>query len=155
MNKHFKIFLVSVFLLLSFFVSANGGKLSFIHYTSEDGLPSSYIKSICQDQFGFIWAATRSSVCRFDGKYFKTFKAVDETGSSFDLWCKKFYTVADSGLIAQTIEDEFYFFDFKNEEFVKHPGLNSLDGIIEIQPSEEGMWAVGNDGLFFFAIRRK
>nr|WP_319510038.1 two-component regulator propeller domain-containing protein [uncultured Draconibacterium sp.] len=149
MKKHFKIFLVSVFLLLSFFVSANGGKLSFIHYTSEDGLPSSYIKSICQDQFGFIWAATRSSVCRFDGKYFKTFKAIDETGSSFDLWCKNFYTVADSGLIAQTIEDEFYFFDFKNEKFVKHPVLNSLDGIIEIQPSEGGMWAVGNDGLFF------
>ena len=151
MKSRLKIVLISISLFLSFFANANGGKLTFTHYTNEDGLPSSYIKSICQDQFGFIWAATRSSVCRFDGKYFKTFQAVDKDGNSFDIWSKwNHFHQADSTLLVQTTDDVFYSFNFEKEIFEPYEPINKLGDVIELHESKNGYWVLKSDSIFLF-----
>lgn len=151
MKKNLKILLTSVLLLLSFVVLANGGKLTFTHYTNEDGLPSSYIKSICQDQFGFIWTATRSSVCRFDGKYFKTFQAVDEEGNSFDIWSKwNHFHPENSTLLVQSTDDVFYSFNFKKEIFEPYEQINKLESVLELRESKNGYWVICADTIRFF-----
>lgn len=43
------------------------------HYTSENGLPQSTVKSITADEYGFIWLATESGLLRFDGTGFKLY----------------------------------------------------------------------------------
>lgn len=140
---------VIVFIFYSLQVFSNNDRLSFIHYTNEDGLPSSYIKNLCQDRYGFIWAASRSSICRFDGKYFKTFKAIDEQGESFDLWCMNFFIGPDSVLMALTTNRQLYYFDYKLECFKKHPALNNLGTIVDLQFSPEGTWVIGPDRVGF------
>ncbi|MDX8338979.1 two-component regulator propeller domain-containing protein [Draconibacterium sp. IB214405] len=151
MRNRFKIFTFSVFILLSSFVFANGGKLTFTHYTNDDGLPSSYIKSICQDQFGFIWAATRSSVCRFDGKYFKTFQAVDEQGNYFDIWSKwNHFHQVDSTLLVQTTDDVFYSFNFNKEIFEPYHPINDLGDVYELRESKIGYWVLKSDTICLF-----
>nr|WP_321357654.1 two-component regulator propeller domain-containing protein [uncultured Draconibacterium sp.] len=149
MIKQPKIFLILILLIVTFSVRANDGKLSFIHYTNEDGLPSSYIKSICQDQFGFIWVATRSSVCRFDGKNFKTFQAVNKNGESFDIWSmwNHFHKV-DSTLLVQSTDNVFYSFNFKKEIFEPYEAINNLGDVIEVRESENGYWILKQDTIF-------
>ena len=50
---------------------------SYIQYTEKDGLPSSTIYDLLQDNDGFMWFATENGVCRFDGTNFKTFTTKD------------------------------------------------------------------------------
>jgi ligand-binding sensor domain-containing protein/signal transduction histidine kinase/DNA-binding response OmpR family regulator len=60
-------------LLFSFFtlfpVNAERGRnIRFTHLTNEDGLPNNTAYSVCQDYKGFIWIATKSGLCKYDGK---------------------------------------------------------------------------------------
>jgi len=47
------------------------------HYTISDGLASSTVFDIMQDQDGFLWFATLNGLSRFDGKRFTTFRTID------------------------------------------------------------------------------
>jgi ligand-binding sensor domain-containing protein len=117
-NKAVLLFSVLSFLLFSQIqLKGEDEVLNFLHYTNKDGLPSSYVKSIAQDQYGFIWLATRISVCRFDGKNFKEFPAYSESGESISLMCNKIFLFSDSLLITRTNEGKYYYFDFNNEFF--------------------------------------
>lgn len=44
------------------------------HITDRQGLPQAFVPSIVQDKQGFIWAATRDGLCRYDGHRFKVFQ---------------------------------------------------------------------------------
>lgn len=46
-------------------------------FTSTDGLPSSTVNDVIQDDEGFIWFATDHGVSRFDGHHFTNFTAED------------------------------------------------------------------------------
>ncbi len=54
--------------------------IRFSHLTNDDGLPSNTIYSICQDYKGFIWIATRSGLCRYDGKTITPYEIEAEKG---------------------------------------------------------------------------
>lgn len=49
--------------------------LRFRHYSVDEGLPSSHVSDIVQDQHGFIWLATGHGVARFDGHRFDVYSA--------------------------------------------------------------------------------
>lgn len=66
---------VGFVILLSFNVSAK--TLNKVHFTTNDGLPSSEIYCSYQDQRGFIWFGTDRGVARFDGQKFKIFTTND------------------------------------------------------------------------------
>lgn len=51
------------------------------HYTDENGLPQTSVKSIVRDARGNIWLATERGLVRFDGNRFVNF---DNLGNSFD-----------------------------------------------------------------------
>ncbi|WP_346860743.1 two-component regulator propeller domain-containing protein [uncultured Draconibacterium sp.] len=144
-----KIVVFIILILQTFLAFANSERLKFSHYTNEDGLPSSYVKSISQDQYGFIWLATRSSVCRFDGNEFKTFQAYDGEGQAYDLWCKKFYVTGNSELIAQTTDNKYYSFDFAFERFNACKQINDLGEVYDLLPSTDGMWILSAGNLSF------
>jgi len=51
---------------------------SFRNITSADGLPSTGIRSVTQDAFGYIWIGTWDYVYRYDGNKFKKIRNTDE-----------------------------------------------------------------------------
>jgi ligand-binding sensor domain-containing protein/signal transduction histidine kinase len=51
-----------------------------VHFGIEEGLSSSFVKCIAQDQMGFLWVGTSNGLNRFDGFRFKTF--VSQSGDS-------------------------------------------------------------------------
>jgi len=128
---------------------ANSESLNFIHYTNKDGLPSSYVKSITQDQYGFIWMVTRLSVCRFDGKNFREFPAYDESGENIQLICNRIFMQEDSMLIARTSLGRFFYFDFNNECFKPYKLLNEIGIAQSVQPSKDGFWICRDKNLYF------
>jgi ligand-binding sensor domain-containing protein/signal transduction histidine kinase len=56
--------------------------MRFQRYTIHDGLSQSSVKSILQDETGFIWFATQDGLNRFDGKNFKIWKRKSDAHSS-------------------------------------------------------------------------
>ncbi|MBD2753912.1 hybrid sensor histidine kinase/response regulator transcription factor [Spirosoma validum] len=42
--------------------------------TDRQGLPQAFVPAIVQDRLGFIWAATRDGLCRYDGQRFRVFQ---------------------------------------------------------------------------------
>jgi signal transduction histidine kinase/ligand-binding sensor domain-containing protein/DNA-binding response OmpR family regulator len=132
---------------------ANDNILNFIHYTNKDGLPTSYVKSITQDRYGFIWLANRISVCRFDGKNFKEFPAFDESGKPYSLMCNRIFTCSDSIVIARTNDDKYFYFDFDNECFKPYQLLNNIGSVQSLEPTEGGFWICRDNSLYFLDIK--
>ncbi|WP_170176721.1 EAL domain-containing protein [Litorilituus sediminis] len=50
------------------------GQLKFSHLKAADGLSSSNVFAITQDQQGYLWIATEDGLNRFDGSKFKTYR---------------------------------------------------------------------------------
>ena len=66
-------------LLLVSLSSVGAERVLFAHYTVEDGLASNTVNSLCQDDKGFVWLATRYGISRFDGVNFKNFNTSTDT----------------------------------------------------------------------------
>jgi signal transduction histidine kinase/ligand-binding sensor domain-containing protein len=62
---------------------------SITHYSNENGLPQNSVKAIASDEYGFIWLATESGLCRFDGRrfyLFNKFNAGIVSSRIVDIW---------------------------------------------------------------------
>ncbi len=68
MNRLFSFFLF--FVLPAF---AWSQQYSFVQYSLKEGLPQSQVRSIFQDQRGFIWVGTLGGISRFDGRSFVSY----------------------------------------------------------------------------------
>ncbi len=73
------VFLLGQLLLCSGLV-AQDVQLDFRHFTTDDGLPSSEVYTVLEDQEGYIWVGTDNGVARFDGYSFEVFDSDDGLG---------------------------------------------------------------------------
>ncbi|WP_273445746.1 histidine kinase [Neolewinella agarilytica] len=64
-------------LLLCSGLVAQDVQLDFRHFTTDDGLPSSEVYTVLEDQEGYIWVGTDNGVARFDGYEFEVFDSDD------------------------------------------------------------------------------
>lgn len=64
-----------MFILLSICVGKTGLSQdeSVINYTTKDGLPSSQVYDIIQDDYGYLWFSTDKGLSRYDGYEFQNF----------------------------------------------------------------------------------
>ena len=76
---------VYVILSLILFSSLRGGAqdLVFEHYNEINGLSNNSIRSIVQDNNGFLWLGTFGGLNRFDGYDFKEYKSSENTRNTF------------------------------------------------------------------------
>ncbi len=123
--------------------------LNFTHYTVEDGLSSSYVKSIIQDTDGFIWTANRVAVSRFDGKEFREFPVYDQNNNPVKIFCDKLYLISDTLLVTRTIHDEYYYYDRNLECFFPYELLNRMAPFDELAASKAGIWVIKSDKFYF------
>ncbi|XCF05947.1 two-component regulator propeller domain-containing protein [Tamlana crocina] len=72
-------FLYTIILLFCF--KGIGQELYFEHYNETKGLSHNSVRSIVQDDKGFLWLGTFGGVSRFDGYDFKVFSAKNETSN--------------------------------------------------------------------------
>ncbi len=92
----------------------------FDRITADQGLPSSVVNSIIQDQFGFMWFATMEGLCRYDGYDMKVFQ--NDPGDSTSLSDKTAWSVFEDSkgwLWVATFKGGLNRFDRVTERFTR------------------------------------
>lgn len=62
--------------------NAQTAKISFERFSTEDGLPNTYVVDITQDQEGFIWLGTLDGLVKYDGYQYLTFRNIPGDSTS-------------------------------------------------------------------------
>ena len=67
--------LAGIFIFLApCLMEAQSYNIQFKHLTTNDGLSQSWVHSVIQDKYGFMWIGTEGGLNRFDGNSFKIYK---------------------------------------------------------------------------------
>lgn len=98
----------------------DGGKESFKAYTTDHGLPNNTVKSILQDNKGFLWIATNNGLARMniEQETFETYNTSDGLISNSFYWNAALHTQNDDLL------------------FGSEKGLSKISGIRNAHPHE-------------------
>ncbi|MBP5731603.1 MAG: hypothetical protein J6W50_02725, partial [Bacteroidaceae bacterium] len=74
--KYLLVLLLSSVAVCSAALSQQDG---FVIVDSRSGLSQNNVKSIAQDDFGFVWLGTKNGLCRYDGRSLRTVYVADPT----------------------------------------------------------------------------
>jgi PAS domain S-box-containing protein len=77
MNKQIKALLILYFIIV-FTGWVYSNRYSVYHYGANNGLPSSEVFDVVQDNNGVMWFATRIGICSYDGYSWKTYQKFQE-----------------------------------------------------------------------------
>lgn len=88
-----------------------------IKYDEGNGVPSSHITRLLQDEHGFMWFSTWNGLCRFDGYEFQTFKPTVGDGCHMPSDRLTGMVLLPDGNILCMVEDDFFLFDTHNYRF--------------------------------------
>ena len=147
-------------------ITALSQSVPFVNYTSDDGLPSSSIVSIYQDQKGYIWLGTKQGISRYNGYGFEHFYSDRISNDIIDY----FFEDASNKLYFSTNNKEtFYFLNdsihqsteavlekpAKTNQSIKNPSIKAHlkeKEIIQVLVDQEGStWVLTlENGLFYF-----
>jgi len=112
--------LISLYLALNFVFSAE--KVSFKHYSVEDGLSQNTVMAILQDRKGFMWFGTWDGLNKFDGYQFTIFKSLPGDNSNISTNRIDLIHEDKFGFIwIQTYDGKFHRFDPGTEKFNSFP----------------------------------
>jgi ligand-binding sensor domain-containing protein len=128
--------------------------LKFDRLTGEQGLPALTVSGVLQDKQGFLWIATEGDgLLRFDGYYYRSFKASPDEGSLSNNALLCLYEDSEGTLWVGTF-DGLNKFVKENETFIVYrhnPAANSIsDNIVHcIFEDKQGvLWiGTGSGGL--------
>lgn len=122
------------------------------HYTSENGLPQSTVKSIAPDEYGFIWLATEVGLLRFDGTGFKLYNK-NNTGILTSRMADMWRTTDGKKLLARNSADELLFISGGTARKYPQPATQALyTGAARRMPRQYPLWgptAIGSEQFFY------
>jgi hypothetical protein len=99
----------------------------FKRLTMADGMVSNYIVDIIQDKQGYIWMASESGLCKFDGKDFTIYN-IGNSAIGSNAHNALYYNEADNTVWVGTQRDGISIFDNKTQTFI----TNGVNGVILI-----------------------
>ncbi len=105
-RKGLLILIFSLKSLLSFNQNQN-----WINYTPDDGLPSSQVYHITQDNNGYLWFATDAGISMYDGYSFNSFNIKDGLPNNVVFF---FYHQEDGTIWCTTYSGNLFYFDDKH-----------------------------------------
>ncbi|WP_321287636.1 two-component regulator propeller domain-containing protein [uncultured Sunxiuqinia sp.] len=110
------------FLFLLFDRSFSQSELSFENLSIEDGLANNSVRTMFQDQQGFMWFGTLNGLSRYDGQKFKTFNyAPNDSTSISNNKVRDIFQDGAGYIWVSTYDENAHRFDPKTEKFVNFP----------------------------------
>ncbi|HYG51404.1 MAG TPA: two-component regulator propeller domain-containing protein, partial [Flavobacteriales bacterium] len=113
-----KPFFLAVFALILPCVFLNAQDLNYYHYTVDDGLPSSQVDDIVQDNYGNLWFSTDHGLSRYNGYEFKNYTIADGLPSNSIF---KFFKQPNGEIWATTFSKKVFIIQGKNPVFKPYP----------------------------------
>ena len=151
------------FVLLLGLVFLNGGGLygntnySFKHYNINNGLSQNTVRSIFQDNQGFMWFGTKDGLNRFDGTTFKVFK-FSPNGKLTDNVFHRILQDRNNNIWIAT-DEGVYIYDMHQEEFHRFNRVtsenDSVIGVVtEMVADHDGdIWmSVESKGIYHYSL---
>lgn len=142
----------ATFLLILFFSFASAqDKLSFEQLTIEHGLANNSVRTILQDQKGYLWFGTLNGLSRYDGKQFKSFhyNPADSTSIGNNK-IRELFQDGTGYIWATTYDDQAHRFDPQTETFINFPEVlgeeytnSTISAIYESSPGVVWMYLGG------------
>ncbi|MGD1045068.1 MAG: two-component regulator propeller domain-containing protein [Bacteroidota bacterium] len=136
-----KLFLVALlfFMLIGFLIypqmlDAQIKNIRFKHITVDDGLSHSWVHSILQDKYGFIWFGTDAGLDRFDGYSFREYKNNFRDTNSISSSCVTSMLKDSRGELWIGTREGLNLYDRKNDRFIKYSKVQ-----------QESIWSIAED----------
>lgn len=127
---------------------------SFNQIGANEGLSSSYIKAITQDNNGFMWFGTKNGLNRYDGKSVKSFYCYDYVNNRGNNNVSAIYAAPD-GILWVGTDRGIYLYSPVSETFTflghkSADGVGAEDWVQDIIPDNRGnVWVlIPNQGIF-------
>ena len=142
--------LVAFLFLISIDLHAQS-RYRFRTLTSEDGLTSDVVWSICKDKFGYVWLATQNGLNRYDGHNIRQY--FSNQTDSFSIPGNTVYW------IHKDVDGDLWFsfggkgvarYNYTKDRFDR---FKAFDSIVKKNNYTTKMWRIGNDqqGRIYFA----
>jgi ligand-binding sensor domain-containing protein len=148
-------FLIAMLCGLCIRGSAQRNAYIFRHISTESGLASNQVRSVCQDSEGYIWIATWKGLQRYDGYRFLTYKAdlhnpdalqSDEISTIFEDSRHRLWIGTDKGApyLFNRVTGKFYNFNAHVDN-----KSNAIAGVWKfLEDSKGSIWITGKTGIF-------
>lgn len=151
-RRHLILTLILSFVLPGFAMS-QGTSFQFKHLTPADGLASTTVVDITQDQYGFIWVGSQDGVSRFDGESFKHFRPNPGDSLSISSLDAQYLAADNKGGVWVTITDRgLDYYDPDLEGFRKYrseDGLPEGQRFTEVSIDDSGtVWAATDSSVY-------
>ena len=88
-----------------------------LKYDESDGVASSHLTQLLQDNKGFMWFSTWNGLCRYDGYEFQTFKPQVGDGCNMKTDRIRNINLLPQGLILCQVDEDYYMFDLSTYRF--------------------------------------
>ena len=88
-----------------------------LKYDEADGVSSSHITQLLQDDQGFMWFSTWNGLCRYDGYEFQTFKPAVGDGCHMTNDRIRDIALLPDGLILCRADEDYYMFNLQTYRF--------------------------------------
>jgi len=139
------------FCLLFLSYQSMGQPIRFRNYSVAEGLPSSTVRAIAQDDQGYLWFGTKNGISRFDGYQFRNFQYKKNDTSSLGNNFIHCITRVDSTHLWIGTENGVYILDLEKEQF-SHFGPPKEKTVYDILRDKDGMiWFASRlNGLYCY-----
>ncbi len=141
-----------IILIASCEVQAQYLQQDFKTLGGDEGLSSTYVKSIAQDQYGFVWVATNNGLNKYDGYSFEAFHHSTKDSHSLpentvnsiynDSQGRLWIGMASKGICFKTYAEEGF------QRVGSEQGFGQVDDFEE--DSHQNIWVATTNGLYIY-----
>ena len=128
---------------------------TFKRLTMSDGMVSNYIVDIIQDKQGYIWMASESGLCKFDGKDFTIYN-IGNSAIGSNAQNVLYYNEADNTVWVGTQRDGISIFDCEKQTFITNgvPDMITRD-VTDLSPAADVLSCQAGDLVSAQTFRHK
>lgn len=114
------------------------------HFTTADGLANNTVRSMLQDNKGFIWLCTENGLSRYDGNSFVNYRPIEGVPSLPDCRVRKLQEDSEGRLWIDVISERQCCYDLKSGQFVDFTGCGEYNqtysGTLQVSNGDIWMW---------------
>lgn len=134
--------------LLFCLIDAQAQSIHFKHLTINDGLSHSWVRSMCQDKFGFMWIGTDDGLNRYDGTNFRVYRKENQNEHSISSSSTNVIFEDSRGDLWIGTRQGLNIYDRKNDRFNRYPRWTDQLILTMTEDKDGELWIGTSAGVY-------